>query len=75
MSELPDVLKNLEPHRLSEKGMARMAVRYAVDPTTGRLTGERYVDPIVIACLAHHGYDPEPYVKHLLEMVAEDDVS
>lgn len=72
MSDIPGVLKDIQPHRLTKRAMARMAVRYAVDPLTGRLTGERYVDPIVVAALAHHGYDPEPYVRHLLEIARED---
>jgi hypothetical protein len=54
-----------EPHRLTRKGAARMAVHECVDPLTGQLTGERYVDPIIIAALERQGYDPAPFVRQV----------
>lgn len=73
MDGLPEILKTLTPHRLTRRGAARMAVRHEVDPSTGQLTGRRYVDPLIIAALERQGYDPEPLVQALLEAEAEDD--
>ena len=73
MSELPEFLKSITPHKLTRRGAARMAVRHEVDPLTGQLTGHRYVDPIIIAGLEQQGYDPAPLVRALLEADAESD--
>lgn len=69
MIDLPELLKNIKPHRLTERGVARMAVRR--EYRNGVLIG-RHVDPIVVAGLMRQGYDPEPYVRRLLDVDAED---
>jgi hypothetical protein len=72
MEEVPELISKITPHRLTKEGMVRMAVRQEVDPLSGRLTGRRFVDPLIIAALERQGYDPEPYVRALLEAANED---
>lgn len=64
----------LKPQRItSMKQMARMVVRREISLLTGQFTGRRYVDPRFIEGLERQGYDPESYVRKLLEVDAQDD--
>jgi hypothetical protein len=60
------LLESMPYHRVTNRSMARMAVRYSA-------TGLPYVRPEVIAAWERQGYDPEPFVRHLLEIAARDD--
>lgn len=64
---------SLKPQRVTSMAqMARMVVRHEVDPLTGQLTGRRYVDPLFITGLERQGFDPESYVRKLLEVDARE---
>ena len=72
MDDVSEILRTMTPHRLTEWGMARMAVRR--EYVNGVLIG-RSVHPMIVAVLEEQGYDPRPFVQHLLDVEAEQEAS
>jgi cobalamin biosynthesis Mg chelatase CobN len=61
----------LKPHRItSMEQMARMVVHREY---IGRVVIRRYVDPLFVAGLERQGYDPDSYVRKLIEVDARND--